>query len=76
MSVNFKNIEDRRDYLSIDKMTAISSHGEILHVGDSVKHESQGDEIAVIKYFKLNIKSNDIEAMTTKGKAKISFIYK
>ena len=74
--VNFKNIQDRQDYLSVDKLTAISSNGEILHVGDIVKHESEGDDLATIKSFKLDEENLEVIACTTKGEAHISFIYK
>lgn len=33
-TVNFKNLNYRKDFLSVDKLTAISSEGDIFEVGD------------------------------------------
>lgn len=76
MLVNFENVEHRKDFLSVDQQTAISAHGEIFKVGDTVKHESQEDEIAVIQHFYLDIENDEVRAQTTKGNAAIVFLYK
>lgn len=73
--IDFKEIDDRQDYISIDKKTVISSEGEILKIGSKVKHDSAGDEIAIIKKFTIDKESYDIIAHTTKGTARISFLY-
>jgi hypothetical protein len=74
--IKFKKLQHRKDFLSVDQKTAISAEGEIFEVGDSVKHESQGDEIAEIKSFRLNVDSMDVVAQTNLGEARICFIYK
>lgn len=74
-----KELEDvkyRKDYLSVDKQTAISAHGEFFEVGDVVKHESQGEEKATIESFYLDEVEMDVIAKTTLGTARICFIYK
>lgn len=71
-----KELKLRRDFLSVDEKVAISAHGEIFEVGDKVKHESQGDEIAEILSFELDKVTNDVVARTNLGTAKICFIYK
>lgn len=76
MYVEFKEVRERQDYISIDRRTAISAEGEIFHVGDMVKHTGKDDnDTAIIESFTINEDSYDIEALTTKGRAKISFIY-
>lgn len=74
--IDFKNIKDRKDYLSVDGLTAISSEGEIFHVGDVVKHESENSDTAKISKFFLNEETMDIIAQTNLGAARISFLYK
>lgn len=76
MIIDFKEIEDRKDYLSVDKLTAISAEGELFRVGDVVKHESQKDEEATITSFSLDEKTMDVIAQTNLGTARICFIYK
>lgn len=76
--INFKNVYDRQDYLSVDETTAISSNGEIFHIGDVVKHEDNAvaDQEATIISFSLNKETMDVIAQTERGTARISFIYK
>jgi hypothetical protein len=76
MYIDFKNVEHRKDYLSVDKETAISAHGEIFQIGDVVKHESQGDDTAIIQSFSLDEESMDVIVQTNLGTARICFIYK
>ena len=76
MEIKFKNINHRKDFISVDEKTAISAHGEIFEVGDIVKHESQGDDIATIHSFLLDKESMDVLAQTNLGTARICFIYK
>lgn len=72
----FDNINDRQDYLSVDKTTAISSHEDIFHVGDVVHHDgAPDDETATIERFELDVEDNSILAYTTRGSAHISFLY-
>lgn len=37
MIINFKNVNHRKDYLSVDKLTAISAEGELFEIGDLVE---------------------------------------
>ena len=76
MEINFKNVHDRKDYLSVDGKNAISAHGEIFHLNDKVRHESEGTDEAIINKFSLDRVSNDVIAHTTRGTARICFIYK
>jgi hypothetical protein len=74
--INFTEIKDRKDYLSVDKLIAISAEGSIFHIGDIVKHESQEDETATIQSFLLDRDSMDVIAQTNLGTARICFLYK
>lgn len=75
MSIKFKNINDRQDYISIDKKTAISAEGEIFKVGNKVTHDGADfNEVAIINKFSINKKSYDIIAHTNLGTARISFL--
>ena len=75
--IYFKDFKHRRDYLSVDEKCAISAHGEIFKIGDVVKHDSEDiKETAIITGFSLNKETNDVVASTTRGTARICFIYK
>lgn len=74
--LTFENVEHRKDFLSVDQQTAISAHGEIFKVGDTVNHESQEYETAVIQHFYIDIQNYEVRAQTTKGNAAIVFLYK
>lgn len=75
-SVIFENVDDRQDYLSIDKKTAISAEGLILRVGETVYHDGTDNESATINEFSIDEESYDIIAHTNLGTARISFLYK
>ena len=56
MIINFKNVNHRKDYLSVDKLTAISAEGELFEVGDLVEvvdkrhgHEFKIGDVIVIE---------------------------
>lgn len=76
MKVIFKNVKHRQDYLSTDNLTAISSNGEILEVGDLVEHDDKEAGTATIQSFTFDYESNEVVANTEKGSAHISFIFK
>jgi len=76
MKIQFKEVKHRQDYLSVDKLTAISSNGEILEVGDLVEHDDKEAGTATIKSFAFDYESNEVLANTEKGFAHISFIFK
>lgn len=74
--INFKDVNNRKDFLSVDGETAISAHGEIFNIGDLVEHEDTEAGQANIISFELDKKSNDVRANTEKGWARICFITK
>ena len=76
MQTKFKEVKHRQDYLSVDKLTAISSNGEILGVGDLVEHDDKEAGTAIIQSFAFDYESNEVIANTEKGSAHISFIFK
>ena len=69
-------IKNRKDYISVDKQTVISGDGEILNIGDIVNHDDENAGTAIIKSFDLDIQTNDIIAITDKGKARICYLTK
>jgi len=75
-TIKFKNVENRIDYLSVDKNKAISAHGEIFTVGDLVEHDDDEAGTATIKSFSFDYETNDVVANTEKGSARICFITK
>jgi hypothetical protein len=75
--VDIKTIKFRKDYLSVDTLTAISSEGEIFEVGDKVKHEGDSlNRVGTIEKFHINSTKNEVEAVTEHGIGSISFLYK
>ena len=75
MIINFKNVNHRKDYLSVDKLTAISAEGEIFEVGNLVETDNSELGTATISHFTLDEESCDIKAHTEKGWNHICFIY-
>lgn len=72
----FDEIKNRKDYLSVDKLTAISAEGVIFHVGDVVYHEGDTEnKPGTIQKFKLDIEDNSILAFTEHGFGHISFLF-
>jgi hypothetical protein len=70
-------LKNRKDFLSVDKLTAISSEGEVFNVTDKVKHSGdKEDKVGIINKFTLNHKTMDVIAHTQHGEARISFLYK
>lgn len=74
--IDFQKIDNRKDFLSVDKLTAISAQGEIFTVGDLVEHDDENAGQAIIKHFELDEKSNEVKAITDNGWAHICFISK
>ena len=74
--IKFTKVENRVDYLSVDKSKAISAHGEIFTVGDLVEHEDKNAGTATIQSFVFDFETNDVVANTEKGSARICFINK
>lgn len=76
MEITFEQIKHRKDYLSVDRQTAISAQGEIFEVGDAVCHQSEEAEEALITSFSLDEETMDVKAHTSLGWARICFLYK
>ena len=74
--VKFKDIKNRKDYLSFDKQTAISAEGEIFNIGDLCQHDDKDVGIATIQSFYFDFETMDVGVNTEKGSARISFITK
>lgn len=74
--IKFNNVENKTDYLSVDKTKAISAHGEIFTIGDLVEHDDKEAGTATIQSFAFDYESNDVVANTEKGSARICFISK
>jgi hypothetical protein len=75
-TIKFTDVENRTDYLSVDKTKAISAHGELFTVGDLVEHEDDKAGTATIESFVFDFETNDVVANTEKGSARICFITK
>ena len=74
--IKIKDVKNRKDFISIDNKTVLSAEGQFFSIGDKVHHEgAPDDEEATIQSFSMNIESMDIQAKTTRGKARISFLY-
>jgi hypothetical protein len=67
--------KNRKNFMSVDGLTCMNSYGEFFNIGDEVKHESQGDEVAVIEKFEADGEACEIIAYTNLGTAHIDFIY-
>jgi hydroxymethylpyrimidine pyrophosphatase-like HAD family hydrolase len=71
-----EQVQNRKDFISVDKKTAISSSGDIFNVGDLVCHEgAKQDQVGTILKFVENQESNEVHAYTEYGWASISFLY-
>ena len=68
---------ERKDFISIDGLTAISAEGDVFNIGDIVIHD--GDELerpAMILGFEINKETYDVIAMSIYGVSRISFLIK
>lgn len=68
---------ERKDFISIDGLTAISAEGDVFNIGDVVIHD--GDELkrpAMILGFEINKETYDVVAMSIYGSGRISFLRK
>jgi hypothetical protein len=63
-------------YFGIDGRSAINSQGETFLIGETVKHQGAGDEVAVIEGFTHDPKNADIVVQTSKGTCTIEFLLK
>ena len=51
MNIDFKNVNHRKDYLSVDKLTAISAEGQLFEVGDIVETDDPKLGTSTITHF-------------------------
>jgi hypothetical protein len=51
MKIDFKNVNHRKDYLSVDKLTAISAEGQLFEVGDIVETDDSKLGTSTITHF-------------------------
>ena len=74
--INLIDINDRRDYISMDHESAISAHGIIFRVGDGVYHDDPDDDtgIGIIRGFRFDYNTMNIIAETDKGWSRIVFL--
>ena len=64
------------NYIAANKKTAINTTGEILSVGDVVRHQDSEAGTAVILSFEIDERVGEVKANTDKGYSHIDFIYK
>ena len=74
--INFKNVKNRKDFLSIDDKTAISSYGDVFNIGDKVSHKGDisSKKVKILR-FEINIGTQDIIAHYKEGASTISLLY-
>lgn len=68
---------ERKDFISVDGLTAISAEGDVFNIGDVVTHD--GDKMqkpAIITSFEVNKEANDVVAGSIYGVGTISFLSK
>lgn len=65
-----------RNFISTDKQEAISSYGQHFHLNEVVRHEDNSVGEATILEFQVDEQSNEVTAVTSKGKAHIDFLVK
>ncbi len=66
----------RKNYLSVDKQTAMTSYGEFFEVGEKVAHEDYEAGVAIINEFIVDVDKNEIKVITDKGYAGLDFLIK
>jgi len=66
----------RQNFISTDKKTVRNSYGDFFTVGETVGHEDEGAETAVIISFEPKIEENEITVQTQKGFVHLDFIVK
>lgn len=65
-----------KNFISADKKDAINSYGSRFSVGETVEHDSENDEQAIIESFEINEEREEVKAMTSRGYAHIDFLAK
>ena len=72
---NNNNFSHRKNFLSADGQTAISSYGEVFEVGAQVGHEDKNAPNTFIESFDVDKESGEVLAFTTDGFCHIDFMY-
>jgi hypothetical protein len=76
MDINLTG-EYRRDFISVCRTMAISSHGYIFKIGDEVYHDGDDEKrIATITKFYVDEVGLDVFAESVLGLGRISFLVK
>lgn len=65
-----------QNFISVDKQTVLSSYGEMFIVGESVNHQDEDVDTAIIISFEPSIERNEIKVHTNKGYAHLDFLEK
>lgn len=70
-----RTFDFRQDFINTSNTVVISAEGTLFKIGDTVCHEGSEieGETAIIESFSTSVE--DITATTSKGKARISFLY-
>ena len=71
-----KELDKRRNFISVDEKMVINSYGEYFVVGEKVKHEDTEAGEATIISFESDVDKNEIRVYTDKGYAHIDFLVK
>lgn len=66
----------RKNYISTDGLTAMAGLGDFYEVGEEVKHQGAGDEVATIISFEHEVEMNEVKVTTTKGTCHLDFLVK
>lgn len=76
-----KEVKNRKDFLSVDSLTAISSEGDVFNVGDVVCYTGDDEDVTgTIQGFMLNKNTYDVQAIVElkngwEVRGRISFLY-
>lgn len=67
--------DTKQNFISVDKKTARNSYGIYYTVGETVKH-SGAEDTALIMSFELDLESNEVRVLTSKGHTHVDFLIK
>lgn len=66
----------RKNFISVDKESALSSYGTRFEVGEEIAHEDGEVGQAIIEAFEAIEEDNEVRVYTNKGWAHLDFIKK
>lgn len=67
---------NRKNFISADKKSAISSYGQRFEVGETVGHADKNAGQSIVSSFDIDEESNEVKVYTDKGWAHLDFITK